>query len=219
MTAHFLDSTIVTKGEVASNPGERGKTIALDTDIADARVQDILALASKSRAALNGNLKLQAKLTLPPGHEPVLHKLLMKGRFDVSGAHFSDDRVSNAIAQLSRRGQGKPDDNSIENVAAEFMGDFQLERTNLTFSKLQFVVPGAAVQMKGSYGLRSEQINFVGDVSLHATVSQTMKGAGHWMLVPFDPIFMKHGAGTYLPVSVTGTREHPQIKLDWKKIF
>jgi hypothetical protein len=39
------------------------------------------------------------------------------------------------------------------------------------------------------------------------------------MLVPFDPIFMKHGAGTYLPVSVAGTREHPQIKLNWKRIF
>jgi hypothetical protein len=30
---------------------------------------------------------------------------------------------------------------------------------------------------------------------------------------------MKHGAGKYLPVSITGTREHPQIKLNWKKLF
>jgi hypothetical protein len=127
--------------------------------------------------------------------------------------------VSQAIVQLSRKGQGKPDDRSIDDVAAEFMGDFQLQKTELSLSKLQFVVPGAAVQMKGSYGLRSEQVNFVGDVRLHATVSQTMKGAGRWVLVPFDPIFMKHGAGTFLPVGITGTREHPQIKLDWKKIF
>ncbi len=218
--AHFLKSSVITKGEVASSPGQKGKTIALDIDIDDARVQDVLALASKSEPAmLTGKLELQAKLTLPPDKTPVLHKMLMKGGFGVSDARFSDSKVSGAIAELSRRGQGKPADQSIENVAAEFMGDFQLRRTTLSFGKLQFVVPGAAVQMKGSYGLRSEQLNFVGDVRLHATVSQTMKGAGRWMLVPFDPLFMKHGAGTYLPVSVAGTREHPQIKLNWEKIF
>jgi hypothetical protein len=46
-----------------------------------------------------------------------------------------------------------------------------------------------------------------------------MKGAMHWVLVPFDPIFMKHGAGTYLPVAVAGTREHPEITVQWKKLF
>jgi hypothetical protein len=30
---------------------------------------------------------------------------------------------------------------------------------------------------------------------------------------------MKYGAGTYLPVSITGTREHPQIKPNRKKLF
>jgi hypothetical protein len=89
----------------------------------------------------------------------------------------------------------------------------------LSFSKLEFSVPGAVAQVKGSYGLQSNKIDFVGDVRLNATVSQTMKGAMHWVLVPFDPIFMKHGAGTYLPVAVAGTREHPEITVQWKKLF
>ncbi len=217
--AHFLESNVTTKGEVASRPGQKGKTIALDINIDDAHLQDVLELASKTEPAVRGRLRLQANLTLPPDDEPVLQRMLMYGEFGVSDAHFSNSKVSAAIAQLSRRGQGKPDDQSIENVAAQFAGNFHLRKTTLSFSQLQFIVPGAAVQVKGSYGLRSEQINFVGAVRLHATISQTMKGAGRWMLVPFDPIFMKHGAGTYLPVSVAGTRDHPQIKLNWKKIF
>jgi hypothetical protein len=56
-------------------------------------------------------------------------------------------------------------------------------------------------------------------VTLVPRVSQTMSGAKHWLLVPFDPLFMKHGAGTYLPVAIAGTREHPEVKLQLNKIF
>ncbi len=46
-----------------------------------------------------------------------------------------------------------------------------------------------------------------------------MTGPGHWLLVPIDPLFMKHGAGTYLPLAIAGTREHPEIKLQLGKVF
>ncbi len=220
VNAHFLDSDVTTSGEIASKPGQKGKTIALDVDIEKAHVQDVLALAASSDPAmLTGNLKLQAKLELPPGHDPVLQKMSINGNFNVWDARFSSGKVKNAITGLSRRGQGKPGDTSIANVAAQFSGNFRLQRSNMNFSRLQFVVPGVIAQMKGSYGLHSQQLHFTGDVKLNATVSQTMKGVGHWALIPFDPLFMKHGAGTYLPVSIEGTREHPNINLDWKKIF
>jgi hypothetical protein len=62
-------------------------------------------------------------------------------------------------------------------------------------------------------------LDFAGDVRLQATVSQTMKGAKRWLVVPFDPIFKKHGAGTYLPVNIQGSTDHPKIQLDWKKVL
>jgi len=221
VNAHFLKShVVVVKGEVASKAGQKGKTIAMDVDLQDARVQDVLALASKSEPPIRtGWLKLQAQLTLPPGNEPVLQKMLLNGRFNVSEAKFAKDNVEKAITELSRRGQERPDDLTIRDVPAEFMGDFQLEKASMSFSKLQFSVPGVTAQMKGSYGLASEKLNFVGDVRLEASVSQTMTGAKRVVLVPFDPIFKRHGAGTYLPVSVSGTRSQPQIKVNWKKLF
>ncbi|HEX8812920.1 MAG TPA: hypothetical protein VF742_13095, partial [Terracidiphilus sp.] len=221
VNAHFLNSNVtVTNGEVTGSPGQKGKTIVLDIDTHDARVQDVLALARKAEPAmLTGRLKLQAQLTLPPGNDPVLQRVLLNGHFNVIDAKFTNDMVKRVITEMSRRGQGKPDDTSIEDVSGEFEGDFHLLKSELYFSNIQFVVPGVATQMKGSFGLQSQELNFVGDVRLDARVSQMMTGAGHWILVPFDPIFMKHGAGTYLPVSISGTRAHPQIKLDWKKIF
>ena len=218
--AHFLNSDVVTNGKVAGKLGQKGKTITLDVDMQHARVQDVLTLAAKSDPPmLTGRLRLKANLDLPPGPDPVLQRMRLSGAFNVSDARFASDRVAMAITALSRRGQGKPDDISITDVPADFNGDFAMGDENLSFSKLEFAVPGVAADMKGTYGLQSSKIDFVGDVRLNATVSQTVKGAMHWVLVPFDPIFMKHGAGTYLPVAVTGTREHPEIALQWKKIL
>lgn len=220
VTAHFLNTDVTTNGEVASKPGEHGKTINLDVDLDRAHVQDVLSLAAKSDPALlTGRLKLKAKLVLPPGKEPVLQKMALNGRFNISDARFTDEKMKSTIAALSRRAQGKPDDTSITDVPAKFDGGFVLANETLTFSQLHFEMPGAQAQVKGSYGLRGGDINFVGDVRLTATVSQTMSGSKRALLAPFDAIFSKHGAGTYLPVEVGGTREHPDVKLDWKKLF
>jgi hypothetical protein len=218
--AHFRSTDIVTNGEVARSPGQKGKSIILDVDIEQGRLQDVLALAAKSEPpALTGGLALKTKLLLPPGKDRVLQKMLLHGSFNVSGARFTDEKVKNAIAALSRRGQGKPNDTSISDVPANFAGDFSLGREALRFNRLQFVVPGAMAQMKGSYGLHSEAVDFQGDVRLKATVSHTMKGSKRWLLVPFDPLLKKHGAGTYLPVAITGTRAKPDVKLQWKTLF
>ncbi len=174
VNAHFLNSDVTTSGEVAGRPGQKGKTIRLDVDISRARVQDVLALAAKSDPpVLLGRLLVKAKVEIPPGKIPVLQKMHVQGRFGISDATFTSDKVKNAIVQLSRRGQGKPNDESITNVPAEFAGDFNLSQSNLSFSRLQFTVPGAVAQMKGSYGLRSEAVDFAGDVRLDARVSQT----------------------------------------------
>ena len=218
--AHFLHSEVVTSGDVTGKAGQKGKTIALDVDIEQAYVQDVLGLASKSEPPLlTGRMKLKAKLLIPPGNEPVLRKIVLNGRFNVTDANFSDQKIENAIAELSHRGQGMKSDAPAQSVPAQFAGDFLVKNRNIDFASLQFVVPGVAAQMKGSYGLASEQLNFVGDIRLQATISQMVKGPKSWILTPFDPLFSRHGAGTYLPVDIAGTRQQPQIKVNWKKLF
>ena len=220
VNAHFLNTDIVTSGEVAGQKGKKGKTISLDVNMPKAYVQDVLALASKATPPmLTGQLLLQAKLVLPPGNEPVLQKMQLNGRFSLTDARFTHPKMKDALAQLSRRGQGKPNDTSIDNVAAEFRGDFTLRHSTITFASLQFEEPGAQADVKGSYGVASGDLNFTGQVSLDAKVSDTMTGAKRVLLKPFDPLFNKHGAGTWLPLEITGTRDKPDIKLQWKKLF
>jgi hypothetical protein len=217
--AHFLNSSVTAKGMVASQPGDKGKTISLDIDVHDAKVEDMLNLAAASKEPmLTGQIATQAKLLIPPGKQTVLRKIQLAGTFRLQGAHFAGD-ANSTVAALSRRAQGKPDDQAIQSVAAELLGGFDLRNSTLTFSKLQFVIPGVNAQVRGSYGLESGALDFSGDVRLQAHVSQTMTGVNRVLLKPVDPLLARHGAGTYLPVNVKGTREHPQIKLDLGKIF
>jgi len=219
VNASFLHSHVIAQGEVAGKKGQKGKTIRLDIDIHDSRIEDMLALATDKGALLTGNMMTKAKLLIPPGDEKVLDKISLAGRFEVKDAHFPNGDVQDKLDALSRRGQGKPDATDIQNVVANFSGDFRLENAKMSFSALNFQVPGVQVQMKGAYSVAQQELDFTGDVRLQATVSQTQKGIKRWVTVPFDPLFKKNGAGTYLPVTIQGSTDHPKIQLDWKKVL
>ena len=67
----------------------------------------------------------------------------LKGTFDVTDARFTHEKMKDAINELSRRGQGKPNDTSIDNVAAQFRGDFKLRNSTITFR-------GCSLRRRGS---------------------------------------------------------------------
>ncbi|HZP24689.1 MAG TPA: AsmA-like C-terminal region-containing protein [Terriglobales bacterium] len=217
--AHFRNSDVVTNGGVVGHPGEKGKTITLDADIQQSRVEDVLALAAKSQPAVTGALQVKTKINLPPGKQPVLQRMQLNGTFHVSQAHFTSDTIKRVMLEMSRRGQGRPQDKSITDVAAELAGNFHLKDRTLSFASLQFTVPGAEAQFKGSYNLRAQALNFAGDVRLRASLSEMVGGNKGWLLFPLDPLFSRHGAGTWLPMTIDGTREHPQVHVQWGKLF
>lgn len=50
---------------------------------------------------------------------------------------------------------------------------------------------------------------------MNATVSQMMTGWKSILLKPIDPFFRKNGAGTEVPIRVTGTESEPHFGLDF----
>jgi hypothetical protein len=89
----------------------------------------------------------------------------------------------------------------------------------LTLSNFSFDVPGALVHLDGTYGLRSEQLRFHGALELEARLSQTTTGAKSILLKAVDPLFEKHGKGAYIPIEISGNKDHPEFKLDVRKVF
>lgn len=230
--AWLRQTHIVARGEVAHTAGIPGKHIRLDVSIDPGRIQDLLELAVKTQPPLiNGQVRLHMKFDLPPGPATVTSKLHLQGNFDIEGAHFTSEKIQSKVDELSLRGQGKPadanredaalkngnaQDPSVANVASEMRGEFAFGSNKLSISDLNFLVPGAKIQLSGDYTLDGQIFDFTGTARLDAHVSQMVTGWKSLLLKPVDPFFAKDGAGTLVPIKVSGTRSEPQVGLNFK---
>ena len=221
--ATLLHSHILATGDVVRAPGGQGHDITLDVTVDHARIQDMLQLAVKTEPPImTGALTLHTKFFLPPGKVSVTQKLRLKGEFQITGVHFTNDKVQGKVDQLSLRGQGRAQEAAQEskggpaaNAVSEMQGDFDLGASKLTITGLKYVVPGAHIAMDGVYSLDGKQLDFHGKARLDATVSQMVTGWKSILLKPIDPFFSKNGAGTEVPIEVTGTNSEPHFGLDF----
>ncbi len=211
-------SHLIAKGKVVRVPGAPRRTVSLDVSMSKGRIEDVLRLAVKSNQPLvKGFVSMQTKLDLLPLGTGFSERMVLDGSFDMDEAQFTAGSVRAKIDSLSRRAQGQPGNQSITDVFSWLRADFNLRDGDLHFADLMFHVPGVAVHLKGSYGLYTEQVDLHGIARLQAKVSQTVTGWKRLALKPVDPFFSKGGAGTQLPIKITGTREKPEFGLDRAK--
>jgi hypothetical protein len=97
-------------------------------------------------------------------------------------------------------------------------GNFQMAAAVIALPSLTYTVPGADIQLKGSYGVEGGALDFTGTAKLNATVSQMVGGVLGVLLKPADRIFKKDGAGTELPIRITGTREDPHFAVEFGQL-
>ena len=214
-------TAISAAGAIESQPGVKGRHVNLDVKIVDGRIEDVLRLAVKAKKpVMLGQIALQAKLRLPPGQQSVSDRLDLDGHFALENAHFTDPAVQEQIAMLSRRAQGKKPTDPVGRINSDMRGRFRLHDGMMRFDPFGFDVPGADVEIRGLYGLRSEQLDFSGTLMMQAPVSKAMGGGiKGFFLKPFNPIFRKNGKGAVIPITISGPREKPKFGMDWGKVF
>ncbi|HLK47101.1 MAG TPA: AsmA-like C-terminal region-containing protein [Bryobacteraceae bacterium] len=205
-----------TSGAVIKHEGDRRRSIDLQVSMPSGDLRDLLRLASKGPPFMDGKILLETKIEIPPLTGKVREKLILDGRFELLEGKFLRSTIQEQIDQLSRRGRGEPNNRQIDEVVSYMGGEFRLENEAMTFRSLVFGVPGAHVQLAGNYSLNSDALDFHGNLRLQAKVSQTVTGWKRWALKPINPLFSKRGAGTFLPIKVDGTPQHPQFGLDRK---
>lgn len=221
VNAQFLSTTLTAKGAVVGTKGVKGRTIDLDVRVHEGRIEDLLKLAVKSdKPLLVGRVALRSEFHLPPGEPDVIERLALKGQFEVGAATFTDRKVQERLVDMSKRARGLEEGDAAGNVVSNLSGSFGLKNTILSFSRLSFSLPGAQVRLQGSYGLRSEAIEFDGTMRMQATISQAAGGGVRgFFLKMADPIFRKQGAGAVIPIKVRGTRDAPKFGLDVGRVF
>jgi AsmA-like C-terminal region len=217
--ATFLHTSFTASGSIIRMRTAHGHDIELDVVLDRARIEDLLRLGVRTNPpVMNGAVQMATRLSLAPGDATVADRLKLAGTFHVPDGHFTNQKVQKKLDSLSLRSRGKPKqarDNPDEDVPVDLQGVFSLKDGLLSFSFLHFLVPGTHVDMTGTYGLDGQKFDFHGKARMDAKVSQMTTGWKSILLKPVDPFFRKDGAGTEVPVRVTGTESEPHFGLDF----
>jgi hypothetical protein len=212
-------SSIVAKGKIIRMTTRHGHDIELNVLLDRAKIEDLLAVGVKTEPpVMSGELEMNCRFSLLPGEADVADRLRLAGNFHVPDGSFSNQKLQGRIDDLSLRSRGElklvgkmPE----APVTADLRGSFKLENGVLSFSSLQFQIPGMDADMTGQYGLDGKIFDFHGVLKMQAKASQMTKGWKSILLKPVDPFFHKDGAGTEVPFKVTGTRSEPHFGLDF----
>jgi len=199
-----------------ARPG--GHQIALNVDIPAGQIADFLRLTSSGGdPLLTGTLHMKTALDIPPGHNPVHERMSLKGAFELDDAQFTNPKVQQRIADLSLRGQGKPRQakDTADTVLSTMQSDFTMSDAVIALPDLKYTVPGAEIDLAGTYTVDGGALSFRGTAKMQATVSQIVGGWKGALLKPADRFFKKDGAGTKVRVHIYGTRQSPQFGVDF----
>ena len=205
-------SVIIAAGSVVNLPERKGHQITLEVTTPKARIEDILQLAIHSdKPFLRGPVNIKAKLSLPPGKQKVIEKMSLDGSFAISNGRWSSSEMREKLQSFSRHAQGQPGDEDAGSAVTDLTGLFVLKDSVIHFSKLTFSVPGAGIELAGTYSIRDQKIDMQGHLKMQAKISETVTGAKSVLLKAIDPFFSKNGAGTDLPITITGTHDNPVL--------
>jgi hypothetical protein len=218
--AKLRNSEFTCKGAVINIKG-KGHQINLDVNVPDGRIQDFLDLAVKAQPAImTGRLKMKTNLTIRPGKESVTQKLGLNGGFTLRSIHFVNPEWQDKVDMLSLRAQGqaKQAKPGAEDVTSQMTGKFGMGGGKLHFSRLEYALPGADINLAGVYSLDGNELNFDGKVRTKAALSNMVATWWKsWLLKPVDPFFRKNGAGAEIPVKISGSRGSPKFGLALKR--
>jgi hypothetical protein len=203
-----------------ATPG--GHEIALNVIVSGGRMEDFLRLTSKSGTPLlTGTLALKTTVEIHPGPVTVVERLKLNGKFTLDDAQFTSAKIQKDVGQLSLRGQGLPKEahrGGGADVRSAMRSDFTMMNAVITLPDLMYAVPGAEIDLNGTYRVEGGLLSFKGTAKTDATVSAMVGGWKGVLLKPADRFFEKDGAGTEVPIHVDGTREQPKFGVDLGKM-
>lgn len=223
VNATYAQTEVDAKGSVANAENYRGKFTALDFDVSEGRIQDMLRLfVSGTPTPMSGVTSFRAHVTVPPEGKPFLKEVTLDGDFGIAGGHFEKPATQAKADDLSaaargdkkaRQAQQKNANVPQENVISDLRGHVALRDGVATFTDLSFKVPGADARLHGTYNLLNEAVNFHGTLKMDAKFSKSAGGIKSVFAKLIDP-FVDKKKGSMVPVVMNGTYAHPHFGLD-----
>jgi hypothetical protein len=153
---------------------------------------------------------------VPPGKAAFLKRILMEGDFGIESARFTKEKTQNSVDKLSTAGQGQGDHtDNPDNVVSDVEGHVVVKDGVATFTGLRFRVPGARARLNGTFDLITQKVDLRGMLYMDAKLPEATSGIKSFLLKAIDPFLKKNRrGGAKMPVSITGTYQHPSYKAD-----
>jgi hypothetical protein len=217
VNADFWKTHVVAEGSIAKSGNGKGKTAIIDFSSGSARIEDLLRLFVKAnRPPMSGSVTLRARTEIPPGKEPFLKKVKLRGSFGIAAGTFTKPSTQEGVNKLSAGARGEKDAADPETVLTDLSGQVDLQGGIARFTDLSFAVPGASARMHGTYDLIDHKIDLHGQMQVDSKISNTTSGAKAFLLKAIEPFFKHKKKGEIVPVRISGTYEHPEFGLDLK---
>jgi hypothetical protein len=199
----------------------QGRLIDLKVEIDRGNLNDFTRLVNRSSTPmLTGTVAATAALHIPPGTEPVQMRMKLDGHFKLTDAEFTSPKIQDRVEELSLRGQGRPDalkTTDSKTIRSEMEGSFHVDHGAIALPDLHYSVPGADVTVNGIYGMDGK-LKFEGTARMEATVSKMVGGWKGFLLKPVDRYFRKDGSGTLVPIHIRGSRDAPEVGIDFGRM-
>jgi AsmA-like C-terminal region len=213
----FQRTTFFSKGAVAGESGESGKTATLEVSAQQARVEDLLQLfATEARPSVVGPIQLRAKIRLVPGSQAFLTRLSLEGDFGIGGQRFTNTSLQASVNKLSESAQGESKKQQTEDsgtTLSNLKGHVTLKNGIAALSNISFTEPGTLAEIEGTYNLLDKKVNLHGVLHTNGKLSDTTTGFKAILLKAVGPLLKKKTI-TVVPFTITGTSDKPAFALD-----
>lgn len=206
--AHTGATTIHAQGTILGAP----KVTNLDVNITSGRAQDILRPFLRDQVPVTGAVWLHSHAYLAPAGDGLkfLQRLHMDGTFDIPAEHLTNQTTEQKLTAFSQRAQNPkpppdPDDTATTDVLSSLSGRATIRDGVVSTNRVTFQMPGAAVDLNGTYNLRDRTVHLLGKLHMQSDISHATTGFKSLLLKPLIPFFKKDNAGAVIPIAITGS--------------
>jgi AsmA-like C-terminal region len=215
--SHFQKTTVITQGDIKGHAGGHGKTARLTFSVDQGRVEDLLWMFShSSRPAENGNVRIHAKVELPPGPPSFLRRLRLEGDFGIGSGQFTSASVQIPVNRLAESARGEKKDREELDptvILSNLKGHFAAQGGIASLSNVSFTEPGTLAEIEGTYNLLDTGVKLRGVLHTSGKLADTTAGFKSLVLKALNPLVKKKNI-TVVPFEINGTSRNPAFSLD-----
>jgi hypothetical protein len=211
---HTGATAVHAEGDIVGSP----KVTNLEIAVTNGRAQDILRPFFKGAVPIAGAVWLHSHARLTPAGEGLtfFKRLQMDGVFDIPSERLTDKGTERKLSDFSQRAQGAKTTEQepasggggtggTAEVFSSLNGRAKIRDGIVSTQRLNFQVPGADVNVNGTFSLHDGKVHMLGDVAMQSDISHAATGVKSMLLKPLIPFFKKRNAGAKISIAITGS--------------